>query len=88
MPAASATTVSGTVYVDATSSEQPLAGATVLVLTGGESRTATTSARGFYSLSIPTGDATITASKDGFVPKSWAVDVDGDVTLNFSLASE
>ena len=78
--------VSGTVYVGSSAADHPLADANVIVVSGGETRTTRTNASGYYSLSVPAGEGSITASKSGYSPKSWNLSVANDVVVNFSLS--
>ena len=43
---------------------------------------------GQYALAVPRGTLTITASKEGYTPKSWQIDATANVVLNFSLAPQ
>ena len=78
--------VSGTVYVGSSAADHPLADANVIVVSGGETRTTRTNASGYYSLSVPAGEGSITASKSGYSPKSWNLSVANDLVVNFSLS--
>jgi hypothetical protein len=77
--------ISGTVYVGSATADHPLADANIIVVSGDETRTTRTSATGRYSISVPEGEGTITASKSGYSPKSWDITVANDVVVNFSL---
>jgi len=83
-----AMTVSGLVYAGSAMSDLPLDNAEVAIVAGATTTSTRTSAKGFYTLTVPPGTATITASKPGYTSKSWALDVADDLVLNFSLTSD
>ncbi|HMQ89895.1 MAG TPA: TonB-dependent receptor [Flavilitoribacter sp.] len=76
-------TVSGTVR-DAGSGEE-LIGATIFV-PGLDNTGAVTNEYGFYSLTLPEGQYTLTASYVGFAPFEKAVQLDKDISLDIRLS--
>ena len=81
-------TVSGSVYAGSATSDLPLGGAEVAIVTGTTTTSTRTGPKGFYTLTVPPGAATITASKPGYTSKSWSLNVADNLVLNFSLTSD
>src|SRR5262245_10967439 len=80
--------VSGRVYSGSSVSDAPLSDADVVLTTGSSTTSARTGSSGEYSLAVPAGAATITASKRGYQSKTWAIEVANNLVVNFSLASQ
>ena len=98
-PDASATTTSGAdsdrtakvygrVYAQSDEAEHPIEDATVAVVSAVVSTSTQTGSSGKYFVAVPRGMVSITASKDGFVPRTWTVDLSNDLALNFTLAPQ
>ena len=85
-------TFSGSVYADQSSDkgEPPIADALIEVTDATGVRSTRSDGYGSYTLTVPYGDATITASKLGYESKTWPVIASDllsrNVTWNFSLA--
>jgi len=80
--------VSGRVYAGSDVSDLPLGDADVVIVTGTTTAAMRTGSKGYYTLAVPPGAATITASKKGYSSKTWSLDLANNLVLNFSLASE
>lgn len=80
--------VYGRVYAQSDDAEHPIEDATVAVVSDVVSTSTQTGSSGKYFVAVPRGMVSITASKDGFVPRTWTVDLSNDLALNFTLAPQ
>ena len=80
-------TMSG--FVREQGSGEPIVGAIVSCAGAGENKTAVaaTNTMGFYSLTVPAGYSTISVSCLGYEASGMPVDLQTDMTVDFSLAS-
>jgi hypothetical protein len=79
--------LSGRIYAGSTASDLPLSNAEVVVVASNGTKTTRSSQNGFYALTVPSGDVTITATKPGYEAKTTTIDAAADVVLNFSLSA-
>jgi hypothetical protein len=85
VPAATTTTITGTVTTSAPTFA-PLAGVTLTVLDGpAAGKSITTTENGGFAFSIVKGPFTVIADKDGYDDQELTIDVAGPQTLRFTL---
>lgn len=77
-------TISG--YLRDSASAEALIGANVFSRTHSQGTAANT--YGFYSITLPEGEVTLTYSYVGYTSQTLTIDLSGDVTLNISLSDE
>jgi hypothetical protein len=81
-----AVTISGVIYETTDAGDPPIADAVIEVTETTQPRSTRSRADGSYALVVEEGQATITASKEGFESKTWRFTASNDIVLNFSLA--
>lgn len=79
-------TISGWTYEASLTGEPPIPDAIVVAMdANGSTQTTRTRTDGFYRLSVPTGDVTITASKATYNTQASRFTLRKDTVLNFGL---
>ena len=80
-------TITGSIYEMTVDGIVPISDAVIEVIDESASMQRERSdADGFYTVSIRRGNVAITASRDGYKPKTWRLTLLDDITLNFSLS--